>query len=150
MSSDTNAREETHWFACGYHWQAFSARFTPAFWEFFLTNWWIFVMQIMFEEMVLLWSRWYKKDCMWSFRILCSDLINLVYSSKRKFHELYYFNRSGLAEKINFSLCRHKKKKRIGEQSNYFWDIKIMKENKGKFSIDRKSRGPLLASSHVF
>ena len=107
-------------------------------------------MQIMFEEMVLLWSRWYKKDCMWSFHILCSDLINLVYCSKRKFHELYYCNRSGLAEKINFSLCRHKKKKRIGEQSNYFWDIKIMKENKGKFSIDRKSRGPLLASSNVF
>ena len=116
----------------------------------FFTNWWIFVMQIMFEEIVLLWSRWYKKDCMWSFHILCSDLINLVYCSKRKFHELYYCNRSGLAKKKSILACVDTQKKRIGEQSNYFWDIKIIKENKGKLSIDGKSRGPLLASSHVF
>ena len=38
----------------------FSARVTPAFWEFFSTNKWIFDMQIKVEEKGLRWSRWYE------------------------------------------------------------------------------------------
>ena len=39
------------------HWYAFSARLTPAFWEFFHTKQGIFDMQIKVEEKGLLWSR---------------------------------------------------------------------------------------------
>ena len=69
---------------------------TPAFWEFFRTDWLIFYMQIKVEEKGLLLSHWYEKYFRWSFAVLTG----------------------GLAK--NYFRLVATQKKRIGEQLNYF------------------------------
>ena len=126
-------------------------------------------MQIKVEGKGLLWSRWYEKYFRWSFHILfCLWIkrIHLVTCSKIEFREPYYCSRCApdkICEIFTFDPCPHgwssqksflacvdaKKKKTIGEQLHYFWNVYpkpfSWAKNKRKLFSDGKSRGPLLA-----
>ena len=63
-----------------------------------------------------------KISCKVSIFYLYSDWINPVTCGKRKFRELYYCSRSGLAKKKSILACGDTEK-RTGEQPNYLWDM---------------------------
>ena len=100
-----------HW-CINYHWYAFWARFTPAFRELFLINWWIFICKLRSKERFSSDHAGMKRIssevfifCLWT------DWIYFTTFSKREFRELHYCSRSTLdksCENDTFDRCLHR------------------------------------------
>ena len=123
------------------HWYAFLARLTLSIWEFYRANWWIFICKLRSKRRVF--SDYAgMKNISGEVSIFCqwNNWIHLVTCSKIEFREPYYCSRCALdkiCEIYSFDCCPHglssqksflaygdAKKERIGEQLNYFWNMR--------------------------